>query len=451
MSQSADSQLIISVSGLRGIVGAGLTPDSVLRYVAAFARVAPPGAIGVAFDGRTTGPHFARQAICGLNGVGRDVVDLGVASTPTVGVAVRHFGLVGAVQVSASHNPPEYNGLKLFSPEGRVVSAQLGERVKHAFTSEAPAWVGHTALGTVRSAEDPHQRHLELVLQCVDVEAIRAKKFRVVLDANHGAGSILGERLLWELGCEVVLLGGTPDGRFAHPPEPTAENLVEVASRVASEKADVGFCQDPDADRLAVVDGSGRYIGEEYTLALCVDQVLRSRPGPVVTNCSTSRMVEDLAKKFGVPFHRSAVGEANVVEAMRAHQAILGGEGNGGVIDPRVGWVRDSFLGMAFILEGLARRGGTLASWADEMPRYELAKRKATLAKAAFEAAAPKLVERFPEAAVDRMDGLRFDWPDRWLLIRTSNTEPIVRVFAEASTLALAEQTCDETLAVLLG
>lgn len=450
MGQATDAgTLIISVSGLRGIVGRGLTPETAVRYAAAFARTAPPGPIAVAHDGRTTGDHFVRAVTCGLNAVGRDVIDLGIAATPTVGVAVRTNHWAGGIQVSASHNPPEYNGLKLFSPEGRVVPAHTGEQVKAAFQEETPAWVGYERLGSVVRRDDPHSAHLEAVLACVDVAAIRARGFRVVLDANHGSGSLLGKRLLDALGCATLSLGDVPDGRFAHPPEPLAENLTATAEATRAAGADLAFCQDPDADRLAVIDGAGRYVGEEYTLALCADHLLATRPGPVVTNCSTSRMTQDLAFKYGVPFARSAVGEANVVELMRSTHALLGGEGNGGLIDPRVGWVRDSFLGMAVLLDGVTRRGGTLAAWADSLPRYHLAKKKASLGKPQFETGLPRLLETFADGACDRLDGIRFDWPDRWLLIRTSNTEPIVRVFAEAAEPAAAEELCDRALAAL--
>jgi phosphomannomutase len=283
------------------------------------------------------------------------------------------------------------------------------------------------------------------------VARIRRRGFHVLLDANHGAGSVVGRKLLEQLGCKVTLLGGTPDGQFAHTPEPTAENLVSVLARVREAQADVGFCQDPDADRLAVIDEMGRYLGEEYTLAMCVDHVLRSRPGPIVTNCSTSRMAEDLAGKHGVPFFRSAVGEANVIDAMLAHQAVLGGEGNGGVIDPRVVLVRDSMAGMALLLDAMAARERTIGALADELPRYEIVKTKQSLAAAKLPEALVALERHFADATCDRMDGLRLDWPGKWLLVRGSNTEPIVRSIAEAATVAEAQRLCDEANRVLSG
>ncbi len=279
--------------------------------------------------------------------------------------------------------------------------------------------------------------------------AIRRRRFKVLLDANHGAGSLLGLRMLQELDCQTVSLGGEPDGHFEHTPEPTAENLAGVLGRVTAAAADIGFCQDPDADRLAVIDQRGRYLGEEYTLALCVDHQLRRRPGPIITNCSTSRMAEDLAGKYGVPFFRSAVGEANVVDAMLARGAVLGGEGNGGVIDPRVVLVRDSFVGMAMILDAMAARDLPVSRLADELPRYEIVKTKILLAREKIPAALAALEKHFATAQVDRLDGLRLDWPGKWLLVRASNTEPIVRAIAEAPTAAEAQQLCDEAASVM--
>ena len=245
------------------------------------------------------------------------------------------------------------------------------------------------------------------------------------------------------------MLGEEPNGRFAHLPEPTAENLAGVLSAVTECRAEVGFCQDPDADRLAVIDESGRYLGEEYTLAMCVDHVLRGRKGPIVTNCSTSRMSEDLAVRHGVPFHRSAVGEANVVDMMLQSGAVFGGEGNGGPIDPGVGMVRDSFVGMARLLDAMAARQTKIGQLAGELPRYEIVKTKVTLARENVPAALDALEKHFVEAKADRLDGLRLDWPGRWLLVRASNTEPIVRAVAEAETADEASRLCEEAGKVL--
>jgi phosphomannomutase len=434
---------IISVSGLRGIVGETLTPEVAIRYVAAFAAQCPAGPLVLTRDGRYSGQMLAEAVHAGLHAVGRQTLDAGIAATPTTGILVRGLKAAGGIQVSASHNPSEYNGLKLFSAEGRVIPAGPGREVLERYRRGAVAWVSHDRLGGFQSVSDPVSAHLERVLSLVHVEAIRNRRFRVLLDSNHGAGSLLGKSLLEELGCRVTLLGGKPDGQFEHPPEPTAENLAGVLAAVPQCGADVGFCQDPDADRLAVIDESGRYLGEEYTLALCVDHVLRRRRGPIVANCSTSRMSEDLAARYGVPYFRAPVGEANVVDGMLAHGAIFGGEGNGGPIDPAVGLVRDSFVGMARLLDAMATRQLPISQLADELPRYAIVKTKIAVLPDRVPAALDALQKRFAEARADRMDGLRLDWPGRWLLVRPSNTEPVVRAIAEAATEAEARALCE--------
>lgn len=447
---------IISVSGLRGIVGETLTPEVAIRYAAAFSAECGSGPLVVARDGRFSGRMLGEAVRSGLHAVGRDTIDADVAATPTVGVLIRHTGAAGGIQVTASHNPPQYNGLKLFSNQGRVLAAQHGQKVLLRYRSERPTWVSHDRLGTNTPLADPIGPHLQAVLATVDVDRIRSKRFRVLLDANHGSGSVLGRPLLEALGCRVILLGAVPDGRFDHPPEPTAENLAGVLAEVPKAHADIGFCQDPDADRLAVIDETGRYLGEEYTLALCVDHVLRhcsnlpGRPcGPIVANCATSRMSEDLARKYGVPYVRTAVGEANVVDAMLAHGAIFGGEGNGGPIDPRVGLVRDSFVGMAQLLDAMAARNLPISQLAQPLPRYHIVKTKTTLDQRLVPRALEVLQSHFGDATADRTDGLRLDWPDRWLLVRASNTEPIVRLIAEATTQADAERLCQEAAALI--
>jgi len=456
-------ELIISVSGLRGIVGDTLTPDVAYRYAAAFAETLPAGPVLITRDGRANGGQLVAPVAAGLSQGGtRKVLDGHIAATPTTGVLVRHLHCAGGIQISASHNPAEYNGLKLFSAAGRVVPVGAGQAVLERYQQGG----GRRAEGGGPSAvrddnaatriEDTISEHLALVEAVVDVERIRGRSFRVLLDANHGSGSVLGKPLLERLGCDIVMLGGEADGKFAHTPEPTAENLRGVLDDVTRESADVGFCQDPDADRLAIIDERGRYIGEEYTLALCVDHVLQRTPGPVVTNCSTSRMTEDIAGKYGVPFYRSAVGEANVVDLMLRVKAIIGGEGNGGVIDPRVGLVRDSFVGMAIVLDAMAARNKAISELADDLPRYAIHKSKAEVPRETVAAAFSALERHFSGALPDRLDGLRLDWHDRdggdsWLLVRASNTEPIVRIIAEAPTAEESRRLCDEAASVISG
>jgi phosphomannomutase len=442
---------IISVSGLRGIVGETLTPEVALRYAAAFSAIAPPGDILVGRDSRPSGRMLSLAIHASLQALGRNTIDAGIVATPTAGVLLRHFNAVGAIEITASHNPPPYNGLKLFSADGRVIPAGPGRDVLERYRAPSPAWGTQERVGSMLRCDDTVTTHLLAVLATVDAERIRKCRFRVVLDSNHGAGAILGRRLLHELACRVTVLGEESDGLFGHPAEPTAENLAGVLTAVTEAGADVGFCQDPDADRLAVIDESGRYVGEEYTVAMCVDHVLGQRKGPIVTNCSSSRMAEDIATKHGVPFFRSAVGEANVVDAMLAHDAVFGGEGNGGPIDPRVGYVRDSFVGMALLLDAMAARQMKISQLADELPRYEIVKTKVSLPPEKLPAALDALQRHFSDASADRLDGLRLDWPGRWLLVRGSNTEPIVRAIAEAPTAAEASSLCDAAAAVLAG
>jgi phosphomannomutase len=445
------SELIITVSGLRGVVGDSLTPKIAARYAMAYGAELSRGPVVVGYDGRASGPMFVKAISAALAKEGYDVQLAGPVATPTLGVLVRAGNCGGGIQVSASHNPPQYNGMKLFDSSGRVLPAAAGARIRERFSRPGPLqWIQRPP-ASAAPLSDATSAHLALAEQICDVDRIRAKRFRIVLDANHGAGAALGRGLLERLGCECIVLGEAPTGEFAHPPEPTAANLATVFSAVTKHAAAIGFCQDPDADRLAIIDEQGQNLGEEYTLALCVDHVLRSeRQGPIVTNCSTSRMSEDLARKYGVPFFRSKVGEANVVDLMLQENAAFGGEGNGGPIDPRVGLVRDSFVGMALVLDAMSARDLPVSALAAELPRYAIHK-TAMAVPAEHMAGALDAIERhFADAAPDRLDGLRLDWPSgAWLLVRPSNTEPIVRAIAEAPTAAEAESLCRQAAAAL--
>jgi phosphomannomutase len=441
-----DEPLIVSVSGLRGIVGRSLTPAVAIRYVAAFETTLPPGPVVIGRDGRQSGPSLAAAIAEFLGASGRDVIDCGVAATPTVGVAIRDRRAAGGIQISASHNPARYNGLKLFSGEGRVIPAAAGREVVARYEA-LPADIAardDRRRGTVGTF-DAAPAHVALVAATVDVDAIRRRRPRVWLDAGHGAGSRAARLLFETLGCEAVIEGNTPDGLFEHEPEPTQENLAAWLPRIPAARADVGFFQDPDADRLAIATAAGAYIGEEATLALAVEGVLAKRPGPIVVNCSTSGMSAAIAARHGVACHVSKVGEANVVDEMLARGAVLGGEGNGGVIDPRVVLVRDSFVAMALVLERMCA-GPTLVpleSLAAALPRLVMKKTKVGLAPGlrgpALGVALDRVAAAFPEARVDRLDGLRVDWTGGWLLVRASNTEPIVRIVAEAGDAAAVD------------
>jgi len=437
------AERILSISGLRGIVGDGLDPEYVTHFAAALGTMFDGGTVVVSRDGRSTGEMLMHAVLSGLLATGCRVIDLGIASTPTCGVLVTHLGAAGGLQLTASHNPIEWNGLKPFSPMGGVFDAELGRKLLHQLEQPAiyRSWQG---LGVVESCARGAEVHLEKILQLVDVAAIRRRKFRVVLDVNHGAGAILGPLLLETLGCQVTVLGGVPDGHFEHPAEPLKENLTGLADVVRNNGAEVGFAEDPDADRLAIVDETGRYIGEELTLALCVDHILSQQRGAVVVNGSTSRVTADLAARYGCDFHRSHVGEANVVAKMREVTALIGGEGNGGIIEPKVGYVRDSFVGMAYVLDGLAKRTAPLSTWVDSLPSYVIVKDKLHCPRELVEPACAALRLAFADATATEGDGLRLDWPDRWVQVRASNTEPIIRVIAEAPDEETARSLCNE-------
>jgi len=433
---------IASISGLRGIVGDGLDPAVAVEFAAAYAAGCAQGSIVVGHDGRVSAPVFVSAVLAGVTGTGRDALLVGAAATPTLGRLVRDQRAAGGIQISASHNPTEYNGLKFFQPEGMVLGAAKGKAVLDRLDARQFDWAPWHALGRVRTLDDPDLSHLNALLELVDRDAIRSRKFAVVLDACHGAGGRMGAALLRALGCEAVILGGVADGFYDHAPEPTEANLRSFAAVVAATGAAIGFAQDPDADRLAIVDETGRYIGEELTLALAAEKRLAQVKGPVVLNLSTSRVTEVLASRLGCPVHRTPVGEIHVVEQMRAVGAVLGGEGNGGVIDPRVGFVRDSFVAMALVLDLLAEADEPLSRLVDRLPRYAMVKQRYPLIHPAGDGHADlfdRIAEAYPDANFDRRDGLRLDWPDRWAHVRASNTEPIVRVIAEAEDSARAQ------------
>ncbi|MFN8857784.1 MAG: phosphoglucosamine mutase [Planctomycetaceae bacterium] len=443
------AQRILSISGLRGIVGNGLEPGYLVEFASALGTMFDGGTVVLSRDGRASGHMIRHAVLSGLLATGCRVIDLDIAATPTCGIMVRHLRAAGGVQITASHNPIEWNGLKPFAALGSVFDHVLGSRLLALLESRQFGFRDAIHQGTHEVMADPHALHLQRVLELVEPARIRGRRFKVVLDCTHGAGALLGPRLLESLGCEVHLLGGTPDGRFEHTPEPVAQNLTQLCEEVRRLGADVGFAEDPDADRLAIVDERGRYIGEELTLALCVDHLLKTRRGPVVVNGSTSRTTADLAARYGCSFARSHVGEANVVAKMQELDAAVGGEGNGGLIDPQIGWVRDSFASMAYVLNELSTRRGPLSSWVQELPQYVIVKDKVTCDRSLVEKACGELQRKFSDAGTTTGDGLRLDWSDRWVQVRGSNTEPIVRVIAEAPDAEAAQELCRAALEVV--
>lgn len=438
------TQRILSISGLRGVIGDGLEPDFLVNFAAALGTLCDGGKVILARDGRGSGTMVKHAVTAGLISVGCEVLDADIASTPTCGVLVTELGATGGLQITASHNPIQWNGLKPFSPAGSVLDEATGGRLLEILENRSFRYAAQDGLGTLATIDDPAGMHLDRVLKLIDVDPIRSAKLKVVLDCNHGSGGVLGPRLLETLGCDVHVMGGTPDGNFAHTPEPLAQNLGSLCEEVKQRSADIGFAQDPDADRLAIVDETGCYIGEELTLALCADLILSKTRGPIVVNGSTSRVTADIAEKHGCVFHRSKVGEAHVVAKMQQVQAVIGGEGNGGLIEPKVGFVRDSFAAMAYVLAGLAERGQPLSAWVDSLPKYTIVKDKITCERDMVTRACEALKTHYTDAKSTAGDGLRLDWSDRWVQVRASNTEPIVRIIAEAPQEAAAQELCAE-------
>lgn len=448
--------LIVSVSGVRGLAGNGLSADIAARFAAAYGaycrtssppvsgRESAPRRIVLSRDGRGSGEVYRHAVIAGLLETGCVVEDIGIAPTPTCGYTVRQMNADGGIQITASHNPAPWNGLKMFGPDGAVLSADQGAIVRGLFESGAFARASWDRTGSLRVPPDVLGDHARAVLDTVSVAAVAGQGFRVLLDANGGAGGPLGLQLLHDLGCEVESCGCEPTGEFAHEPEPIPAHLAGVAPWVPQLQAAIGFALDPDADRLALIDEQGNCASEEVTLALAVKYRLQRETGPVVINMSTSRMVEEIAREFGCACHRSAVGEANVVALMRETKAMIGGEGNGGVIDPRVGWVRDPFVGMAFILSLMASERKPFSQLVAELPRFAMLKTKFHVPREKLGTAFESLRRHWPDATVNTSDGLRLDGRDWWLHVRGSNTEPVVRVIAETPSMEQTQALCDQ-------
>jgi phosphomannomutase len=438
------STLMISVSGMRGHVGTDLTPELVARHAAAlgaWARAAGRPLVVLGRDARTSGPMFAHAATAGLMSVGVDVLDLGIVPTPTVQLAVEEHHAGAGLILTASHNPIEWNALKFVGPDGIFLDADAGAAVR-ALAEAGPPRAGWDGLGAVRHDPGALDRHLDrvLALPMIDVDRIRARGLHVALDCVRGAGGIAIPRLLERLGCRVSGINLETDGRFPRAPEPLPENLGELGALVRASGADIGMAVDPDVDRLALVDEQGRPIGEDYTLAFAVRTVLahHARPATVVVNLSTSLVVEDAARDFGARFVRAPVGEAHVARAMRDEGALVGGEGNGGVMLPGLHIGRDAPLGVALILQHVAMSGGRVSELVSRSPRYAIVKAKGPRG-AALRPLYDALRARFADATADERDGLRLAWRDRWLHVRPSGTEPIVRYIAEAPTEAEAQ------------
>ncbi len=436
---------MVSVSGVRGRVGEALTPDVVSTFAAGFGAWAigqgESRRIVVGRDSRVSGPMFHRATIAALQSVGADVIDVGLAPTPTIQLAVEEHHAAGGLAITASHNPIEWNALKFIGPSGLFLDGAEGAAMRAVVERGAPraTW---DRLGVVEPDDAAIERHIArvLALPFVNVDQIRARRFRVALDCVRGAGGAIMPALLERLGCQVTAINLECDGRFPRAPEPVAANLGDLERLVLSARADLGFATDPDVDRLALVSNEGCAIGEDWTLALAARLALRYRPGPVVVNLSTSRIVDDVAAEAGTRVVRAPVGEVNVAVRMRQERAAIGGEGNGGVILSEVHLGRDAPVAVALVLQMLLEDHEPLSAILARYPQYRIVKDKLDRPNATLDAVYDTLRTSFPDAEVDTQDGLRLSWPDRWVHVRPSGTEPIVRVIAEGPNEAAARE-----------
>lgn len=436
--------LIVSISGIRGIVGSTLTPEVVVKYTAAFAEYCKRGRIVMGRDGRITGKSIGHMISSTLLQMGCDVSAIGICPTPTVALAVERTKAAGGISITASHNPMMWNGLKLFGPSGLFLDAEENRELWKVADQRGRSYVPWNKQGKFASLEMFMDEHVKAALSAphIDPATVRERNFKVVLDCVNAAGGLIVPKLLKELGCDVVEMNCDVSGIFAHTPEPIPENLKDLCKRVRKEKADIGIAVDPDVDRLVLIDERGEPFGEEYTIANVVKFVLeksrsdksKSRsPKSVVVNLSTTRAVEDIASQFGFATFRTAVGEINVAKKMKEISALVGGEGSGGVILPDVHLGRDALVGIALTLQHLAESGGTMSALKQSMPQYQITKGKVELGTMNPDYVLKHLEAKFAgKGRMNTDDGLKIDFADSWVHLRKSNTELIVRIIAEA-------------------
>ena len=431
--------LIVGVSGIRGRVGVDLDPEIVAGFAAAFGSFVRERGWGdhlaIARDSRPSGPAFVRAATAGLQAVGCRVSDLGLVPTPTALLEIQDRGLSGGIVVTASHNPKEWNALKLASPAGAFLTPEDGAAFLTALRAGKPPAYVREGLGEAEELAGAVDRHIERILDLdlIDPSLIAAQRYKVVLDCARGAGGVIVPALLDRLGCEVVGIELETDGLFTREPEPIPQNLTTLCARVPREGAIVGMAVDPDVDRLALVDEQGEAIGEDYTLALAARLALGKRLGPVVANLSTSQIVETVCHEAGADYSQSPVGEANVAAAMRTSGAVVGGEGNGGVILPALHYTRDAPLAVALLLQLLAETGCSTGEIVTQYPQFCIIKDRFQRGDVRVVELLDEIAKSFPGAEIDRQDGVHLRWRDRrrWLHCRPSGTEPILRVIGE--------------------
>lgn len=444
--------LIKSISGIRGTIGgqAGdtLNPLDIVKFTSAYATFirrsgqCESNKIVVGRDARISG-SMVRQVVCGtLMGMGYDVIDIGLATTPTTELAVRMSGAEGGIIITASHNPRHWNALKLLNHEGEFLTAADGQAVLEIAEREDFNYADVDHLGTYTLDDSYNQRHIDsvLALPLVDVEAVKKAKFRVVVDAINSVGAIILPGLLQALGVEYTLLNGEPNGDFAHNPEPLEKNLSGIMAEMSKGGYDLGIVVDPDVDRLAFIQEDGKMFGEEYTLVSVADYVLSHTPGNTVSNLSSTRALRDVTQRHGGEYFAAAVGEVNVTTKMKAVNAVIGGEGNGGVIYPESHYGRDALVGIALFLSSLAQKGCKASELRATFPNYYIAKNRIDLTPSTdVDAILRKVKEMYGDEQVTDIDGVKIDFPDKWVHLRKSNTEPIIRVYSEAATMEEAD------------
>lgn len=436
---------MISVSGVRGIFGDTLTPTIAQEYAAHFGIFRKRGKIVVGRDSRTTGPAMFHAVVSGLLSVGCDVVDLGIVSTPTVLLAVEDSDASGGISITASHNNSQWNAMKFVGENGMFLFPEYAQSLVKSFSQNVD-WVEWDKVGKLTSDIQATQRHIDKILAIpyLDLEKIRSKKFKVVIDSVNGAGGVISPKILSELGCQVIELNCEPNGQFAHNPEPLAKNLKQLEDAVKKHHADLGFATDPDVDRLAIVDETGKCIGEEFSLLLAEKFILSHKKDDIVTNLSSSMASEDIAEDFGVKVHRTKVGEINVGKKMKEIQSPIGGEGNGGIICPEVHYTRDAPAGMAIILGYLAESGKNISELAAQIPRYYFAKDKMEIDPELLDSIMEKVERIYNQHKIDKTDGVKILGDDYWIHIRKSGTEPIIRIYVESKSTERSQELVKE-------
>jgi phosphomannomutase len=452
--------LMKSISGIRGTIGGApgdnLTPVDIVKFTAAYATILGKGKkVIVGRDGRMSGEMVRSLVVNTLLGMGLHVIDLGLSTTPTVEMAVKFEGADGGIILTASHNPKQWNALKLLNEKGEFISAELGQQMLAIAEKEAFDFAGVDELGTYSADDSLLQTHIDAILvhPLVDKKLIAEKNFTIVIDAINSSGAVAVPALLEALGVtNYTVLHAEMHGNFAHNPEPLAENLVELCTEVVNQKADLGIAVDPDVDRLCFVSDDGSLFGEEYTLVAVADYILSKQKGNTVSNLSSTRALKDVTEKHGGEYFASAVGEVNVVKMMKDVNAVIGGEGNGGIIDPKLHYGRDALIGIALFLTHLSQTGLSSAALRKTYPDYFMSKQKIDLPKNTdVKALLEKVKTQYAVQPVNTIDGVKIEFDKSWVHLRSSNTEPIIRVYSEASTVEQADALANEVMDAIKG